>query len=122
MLNYNHHTTTGGGRMENCKVINSDNIASVRYKYMYQNEKHLRSTHIYERAEVVSVDKEDILNFSAFMNSKVGIKRLKRYIDSYYLEPAEDGQVNVDYMIARCERHYGQDEMLRSWNRRGLSL
>jgi len=85
-----------------------------KYKYIYQDDRAMRRTHLFEYHEQDELDREAIKNFAEKIDEKQD-GWLKQYITQYYRTPADDGQTNVDYMIERCERLYTWEEMERSW-------
>ena len=88
-----------------------------KYKYIYQDDRATRRTHIFEYQEQDEIDRQDIKEFAERIDEKTD-GWLKQYITSYYRTPCDDGQTNVDYMIQRCERLYAWEEMERSWRAR----
>jgi len=90
-------------------------LVEAKYKYMYQDDRATRRTHIFEYWEAVEQEKIEIDGFVSSLSKNKEDKWLQEYMKMYYQTPALDGQLNVDYMIARGERLYTWEEMERSW-------
>lgn len=93
-------------------------LVEAKYKYMYQDDRATRRTHLFEYWEAVEQEKDEIADFVKKVDNNRQDKWLSEYLKRYYQTPALDGQTNVDYMITRCERLYTWEEMERSWKSR----
>jgi hypothetical protein len=91
------------------------NARSAKYKYMYQDDRATRRTHIYEYYETVEAEHAEIQEFVTSLSVNKADAWLQGYMKEYYQVPAMDGQTQPDYIQQRCERLYTWEEMERSW-------
>lgn len=92
----------------------------VKLKYVYQDEIDHRNTYIYEQAETCKEERAEIRQFAEILIHNGDKAWLGKYIDRYYLESYEDGQVDPEYIANRCEGLYAWTERART-ARRGNS-
>jgi DNA integrity scanning protein DisA with diadenylate cyclase activity len=81
-------------------------------RYFYQDFKVNRRTHLFELGETTQKERVEIQELTAKLGND---NFLKEYIKNYYQEPREDGQVEVEYLIHRCDNIASAEATRKSW-------